>query len=261
MAYENILLERDANVAIIKVNRPKVLNALNDATIAELHAAVDELAVDREVRAVIITGEGEKAFIAGADINELNALKTAMATTRKLSEGQQLLKKIENLPKPVIIAINGFALGGGTEVALAGDIRIMADTARMGLPEINLGIFPGYGGTQRLPRLVGKSTAKMMIFTGDHVTADEALRIGLVDKVVPAAELMNTAKSLATKLASKAPIALALAKQAINEGMEADIDRGFVLESALSGIVMMTEDRIEGTCAFLEKRQPQWKGQ
>ncbi|TAK35413.1 MAG: hypothetical protein EPO21_06080 [Chloroflexota bacterium] len=260
MTYENILVERDGDVAILKVNRPKVLNALNDATIAELHAAVDELAADNSVKAVIFTGEGDRAFVAGADINELRALTSSMDALRKVTEGHQLLRKIENLTKPVIMAINGFALGGGTEIALAGDIRIAADTARMGLPEVSLGIFPGYGGTQRLPRLVGKSMAKMLILTGDHVTADEALRIGLVDKVVPAAELMDQVKDLARKIISKGPLAIALAKKSINEGMETDLDRGLAIEAAYSGIVMMTEDRVEGTDAFLEKRKPEWKG-
>ncbi|TAK29295.1 MAG: hypothetical protein EPO21_21735 [Chloroflexota bacterium] len=260
MTYENILVERDGNVAILKINRPKVLNAFNDATVLELTAAFDEFAADANVRAVVVTGAGDRAFIAGADINELRALKNSMDGLRKVSLGHQLLKKIESLPKPVIMAINGFALGGGTEFALAGDIRIAADTARLGLPEINLGIFPGMGGTQRLPRLVGKSIAKRMMFTGDHITADEALRIGMVDQVVPAAELMDTALTLARTIASKAPIAMALTKKAINEGMETDLDRGVEIESAYWGIAATTEDRVEGTSAFLEKRKAEWKG-
>ncbi len=260
MAYNNILVEREDNVAILTVNRPNVLNALNDATIAELSAAFDEFAADPDVRAVIVTGAGEKAFVAGADINELRAMKTSQDAIKKVSEGHALMRKMEKLPKPVIMAINGFALGGGSEIALSGDIRIAADTARMGLPEINLGIIPGYGGTQRMPRLVGKSRAKMMIFTGDHITADEAYRIGLVDKVVPAAELMPTAKELAKKLASKAPVAIAMAKKAINDGVDVDIDQAMSIEIAYGTVAQMSEDRVEGTSAFLEKRKPQWKG-
>lgn len=260
MPYENILVDREDGVGILTVNRPNVLNALNDATVAEIDAAFDEFGADEAVRAIIVTGAGEKAFVAGADINELRALKGAGDAIRKVTEGHRLLRKIENLNKPVIIAINGYALGGGTEIAMAGDIRIAADTARMGLPEVNLGIFPGYGGTQRLPRLVGSSMAKWLIFSGEHVTAEEALRIGLVDKVVPAAELMTFAKDFAKKLAAKAPVAVAMAKRAINDGLDVDIDRGLALETALSAIVQTTEDRVEGTSAFLEKRKPQWKG-
>lgn len=260
MAYENVLVDREENIGILTINRPQVLNALNDATVAEISAAFDEFAADPNVRAIVVTGAGEKAFVAGADINELRAITTSEGAIRKVNEGHALMRKIESLPKPVIMAINGYALGGGSELALAGDIRIAADTARMGLPEINLGIIPGYGGTQRMPRLVGKSRAKLMIFTGDHVTADEALRIGLVDKVVPAAELMAVAKDLAKKIASKAPVAIAMAKKAINEGVEADLDRGLAIEIGYGTVAQMTEDRVEGTSAFLEKRKPQWKG-
>ncbi|MCL5265759.1 MAG: enoyl-CoA hydratase-related protein [Chloroflexi bacterium] len=260
MAYQNIIVEREDGVATLTVNRPNVLNALNDATVAELIAAFDELAGDEGVKVVIVTGAGEKAFVAGADINELRAMKTSQDAIDKVTKGHRLMRKIENLRQPVIMAINGYALGGGSELALAGDIRIAADTARMGLPEINLGMIPGFGGTQRLPRVVGKSTAKLMIFTGDHITADDAYRLGLVDKVGPAAELMTFVNDLAKKIASKAPIALAMAKKSVNEGVEVDIDRALAIETGYGTIAQMSEDRIEGTSAFLEKRRPQWKG-
>ena len=261
MRYENILLEREENIGIITINRPKVLNALNEATLFELEAALDELAADKQVRAIIITGAGEKAFVAGADIGELQALPSPAAGLAKCQRGQSLLFKIENLPKPVIMAINGFALGGGCELAMAGDIRLAADTARLGQPEINLGIIPGYGGTQRLPRLVGKGMAKLLIFTGDMISAEEALRIGLVDKVVPATELMEAARGLARQLAAKAPVALALAKASINQGLEVDLERGCALEAANFAIICSTGDRLEGTSAFLEKRKPSFKGE
>ncbi len=261
MSYENIIVEREDKIAVLTVNRPKVLNALNDATIAELDRAVDELAADDNVKAIVLTGAGDRAFVAGADINELQALRDAMDAYGKVSHGHDLLRKIEGLSKPVIIAINGFALGGGCEIAMAGDIRIAADTARLGVPEINLGLFPGYGGTQRLPRIVGKSLAKLMILGGDHIDAQEALRIGLVDKVVPAADLMATAKDLAKRLSSKAPIALKLAKQCVDVGMEMGLEQALAYERAQSAIVQSTQDRIEGTTAFLEKRKPQFRGQ
>ncbi|MCL5961085.1 MAG: enoyl-CoA hydratase-related protein, partial [Chloroflexi bacterium] len=177
-----------------------------------------------------------------------------------LKEGHDLLRKIEKLSKPVIMAINGFALGGGCEIAMAGDIRIAADNARIGLPEINLGLLPGYGGTQRMPRIVGKGMAKMLILTGDHIDAQEALRIGLVEKVVPAAELMDTARALAKKMAGKAPLALEAGKKMINVGMECDLDQALEYELALGTTVFFSEDRLEGTTAFLEKRKPVWKG-
>ncbi len=260
MDYQNITVEREENVAIVTVNRPAVLNALNDATIRELTAAFDEIGADENVKAVVVTGAGGKAFVAGADINELRALKTMDESYKKLKEGHDLLRKIERLPQPVIMAINGFALGGGCELAMSGDIRIAADTARIGLPEITLGILPGYGGTQRLPRLVGKSMAKLMMLTGDHIDAQEALRIGLVDKVVPAAELIPAVKALSQKLAGRAPVALRSGKNIVNVGMECDIDRGLDYEIAMGTTIFFTEDRLEGTTAFIEKRKPTWKG-
>lgn len=260
MAYENLIVERKGAIGIITINRPKALNALSRATVAELDRAVQELDADDSVRAIILTGAGEKAFVAGADIGEFNALESANEAAEYARGGQAVLDRIETLPKPVIAAINGYALGGGCELAMACDIRMAADTARLGQPEINLGIIPGYGGTQRLPRLVGKGMAKSLVLGGDPITAQEALRIGLVDVVVPAAELMQKAMELAERLAAKPPIALALAKRAINEGLEGTLTEGLAHEAALFGIVFDTEDRIEGVDAFLQKRKAEWKG-
>jgi enoyl-CoA hydratase len=228
--------------------------------VKEITVAFEELGADSNIKAIVITGAGDRGFVAGADINELAAMKTSQEAINKVSLGHKMANTIEGINQPVIAAINGFALGGGTELALAADIRIAADTAKMGLPEITLGIIPGYGGTQRAPRLIGKSRAKMLIMTGDMISADEAYSLGLVDKVVPAAELMNTAKEMAKKMASRAPIALIMAKKAINDGMETDLDRGLSIEIAYGTIAQMSEDRVEGTTAFLEKRKAQWKG-
>lgn len=260
MAYQNILVQREENIGLILVNRPDKLNALNKATMGELIRAVDELGGDASIRAIVFSGVGERAFVAGADIEELNALKSAVEAMEWVSLFHNLLNRIDKLEKPTIMAINGFALGGGCEVAMAGDIRIAAETARFGQPEINLGLIPGGQGTQRLPRLIGRGMAKLLIFTGDHITAAEAHRLGLVEQVAPAAELMATAKALAQKLASKSPITLAIAKKAINEGMEADLQRGCEYEVVLFGVAASTEDRVEGTKAFLEKRKPVFKG-
>ena len=260
MPYENIILEREDEVAILTVNRPKVLNALNGATLDDIQAAVDEVRSDEKVRVLIVTGAGDKAFVAGADINQINRLPSASAGVDMSRRGQEVFFQVERLEKPVIAAINGFALGGGCELAMACDIRIAADTARLGQPEINLGIIPGYSGTQRLPRLVGKGAAKLMIYTGEMIKADEALRIGLVDKVVPAGDLMSAAKSLAKQLLAKSPIALAVAKRSVDLGMEVDLDRGCAIEAMNFGIACSTEDKNEGTSAFLEKRKPVFKG-
>lgn len=260
MQYQNILVARDDSVAIITFNRPKVLNALNRATMTELSLAIDELGQDGAVRCIVLTGAGDRAFVAGADINELRAIADATAGLAFAKWGQSILFEIENLGKPVIAAINGYALGGGCELAMACDIRMAADTAKLGQPEINLGIIPGYGGTQRLPRLVGKGRAKWLILTGDTISAQEALRIGLVDFVVPAAELMEMAKELAHKIASKAPLALAWAKRSINVGAETDLVTACAYEASQFGLVCGTEDRIEGTSAFLEKRPAQFRG-
>lgn len=260
MNFENVTFEKDGNVAVLTINRPKLLNALNDQTIAEIDAAVAEVESDDALRALIITGAGDKAFVAGADINEIANLPSPDAGVAKAQRGQAVLRRIERLRKPVIMAINGFALGGGCELALSGDIRIAGDAAKLALPEINLGLLPGYGGTQRLARLVGKGVAKLMIFSGEMIDAQEALRIGLVERVVPAAELMSYARELAAKLAAKAPVALAYAKRAVDEGLETDLDRGCGIEATNFGVVCATADKAEGTRAFLEKRKPQFQG-
>jgi len=260
MEYETILVTREGEIASITFNRPKVLNTLSENTMRELSAAIDELGHDPEVRCIILTGAGDKAFVAGADINELRAIGSAADGAAFARRGQDLLFKIENLDTPVIVAINGYALGGGCELAMACDIRIAADTAKLGQPEINLGIIPGYGGTQRLPRLVGKGRAKWLILTGEMITAQEALRIGLVDMVVPAARLMDKAKELAKTIAGKAPLAVAWAKRSINIGSETDLVTACAYEASQFGLVCGTEDRIEGTSAFLEKRPPQFQG-
>ncbi len=260
MTFDNLLLERDGPVAILTVNRPAVLNALNTPTTDELRRAVLDLKHDAAVRVVILTGAGEKAFIAGADINELAALKPAQGKEHA-QRGQHVFDLIESMGKPVIAAINGFCLGGGCELAMACTLRIAADTARIGQPEINLGILPGYAGSQRLPRLVGKGVALDLLLTGRQVKADEALAIGLVNKVVPAAQLMAAAKELAAELATKAPIAVQYIIEAVNHGLEMSFDKAQVHEATLFGLVASTADMREGTRAFLEKRKAQFKGE
>ena len=259
-SFDNLLLERDGAVAVLTVNRPAVLNALNTPTTDEIRHAVLDLKHDASVRAVILTGAGDKAFIAGADINELAALKPTEGKEHA-QRGQHVFDLIENMGKPVIAAINGFCLGGGCELAMACTLRIAADTARIGQPEINLGIVPGYAGSQRLPRLVGKGIALELLLTGRQVKADEALAIGLVNKVVPAAQLMTAAKELAAELASKAPIAVKYIIEAVNRGLEIPFDKAQVHEATLFGLVASTADMREGTRAFLEKRKAQFKGE
>jgi enoyl-CoA hydratase len=260
MTYKHLLIDREENVAVLTINRPDKYNALNDEVVAEISSAMDELAADDEVRVVVITGAGEKAFVSGADVSMLQDLKTSRDAFANSQRGQAMTLKVENLPKPVIAAINGYALGGGLELAMACDIRLASDTARMGQPEAGLGISPGYGGTQRLPRLVGKGMAKLLILTGDMIDAQEALRIGLVEKVVLQGELLSEAKALAAKLAAKSPLTLAACKEAINLGLEVDLDRGLSIESLEFGVLCTTEDYQEGTTAFLEKRKPVFRG-
>jgi enoyl-CoA hydratase len=260
MSVDNLLVERDGPVAVITVNRPAVLNALNTPTTDELRRTILALKHDASVRAVIVTGAGDKAFIAGADINELAALKPTQGKEHA-QRGQHVFDLIENMGKPVIAAINGFCLGGGCELAMACTLRIAADSARIGQPEINLGIIPGYAGSQRLARLVGKGIALDLLLTGRQVKADEALAIGLVNKVVPAAELMPAAKAWAAELASKAPIAVQYIIEAVNRGLDASFDKAQHLEATLFGLVASTADMREGTRAFLEKRKAQFKGE
>jgi enoyl-CoA hydratase len=259
MSFENLLVEQDDAVAVLTINRPHVLNALNSATVDDLRRAILDLKRDDAVRAIVLTGAGEKSFVAGADINELAALAPVQGREHAL-RGQHVLDLIENLGKPVVAAINGYALGGGCELAMACTLRIAADTARIGQPEINLGIIPGYGGTQRLSRLVGKGAALEILLTGKQLTAAEALQLGLVNRVVPAATLLSEAKALAGELAAKAPVAVRYIIDAVNRGLEVSFDKGQFLEATLFGLVASTEDMREGTAAFLEKRKPVFKG-
>ena len=259
MTFENLLIERDEAVAVVTFNRPKVLNALNAHTLNELSTAIEAFRTDAGVRAVILTGSGEKSFVAGADINEL-AVQTPVEGKEHARRGQQIFDAIEQLGKPVIAAINGFALGGGCELAMACTIRIAADTARFGQPEINLGIIPGYAGSQRLPRLVGKGVALEIMLTGDMVPAQRAYEIGLVNRVVPAADLMAEARKMAHLLASKAPIAIRYIIEAVNQGLDAPFPVGQFLETSLFGAIASSADMKEGTQAFLEKRKAVWQG-
>src|SRR5712675_2001805 len=259
MAYENIKLEKHDHIATVTIDRPKVLNALNMATMTELRAAFTELRDDVDTRVVLLTGAGEKAFVAGADINELNKNNPveAKAYTHR---GQAVLELIENLGKPVIACINGFALGGGCELALACTMRLASDNAKLGQPEVKLGIIPGYGGTQRLPRLVGKGIAMQMVLAGEMITAQEAHRIGLVNEVTAAAELVPRAEAIAAKIIANAPLAVQYAMEAVNKGMEMTLSEGLYLEAVLFAVACATEDKKEGTTAFLEKRAAVFKG-
>jgi enoyl-CoA hydratase len=259
MVFETLLVERDGGVAVVTVNRPKVLNALNAQTIDELRRVMLQLKSDPEVRAVVLTGAGDKAFVAGADINEL-AVQSPTSGREIALLGQHVFDLIEGMGKPVIAAVNGYALGGGCELAMACTLRLAADTARFGQPEINLGILPGYAGTQRLSRLVGKGRAMEMILTGAPVSAEQAERIGLVNRVVPAADLMAEARALAKKLAAQAPLAVRYIIDAVNSGLSMPFAEACRHEATLFGLVAATDDMREGTRAFLEKRQPQFKG-
>lgn len=259
MSYENILVESRDGVAVVTLNRPKVLNALNRALLAELDAAVDAIAADASTLAVILTGAGEKAFAAGADIQEL-AQVSAIEGQQLALRGQRLFSKIEGLRVPVIAAINGFALGGGCELALACTFRIASETAKLGQPEIKLGIIPGYGGSQRLPRLVGKGAALKLILTGEMITAAEALRIGLVEEVVPPDQLMARAGQIAQTIAAQAPLAIEKSLEAVHAGYDLPLDEALKHEAALFGLCCATADKSEGTKAFLEKRVASWQG-
>lgn len=259
-AYETIGVERKESFAVISINRPRVLNALSHQVVQEIGEALDELESDEGVRAIIITGSGEKAFSAGADISELQALETAQDGFEHSHITHQLLFKMQSLPKPIIMAVNGYALGGGCELVLGGDIVLASENARFGQPEVNLGIIPGFGGTQNLPRLVGRTRALEMILTGEHITAEEALHIGLVNRVLPLNELLPTAEKLANTIAQKGPLAIALAKRAVYEGLEMSPRAGNETEATYFGLSVGTADRREGTSAFLEKRPPRWQG-
>jgi enoyl-CoA hydratase len=256
---DNVTTENKDGILIITVDRPKLLNALNAQTVAEIGQAFEAAREDESVKCIILTGGGEKAFVAGADINEL-AQMTPITGKAVAEKGQRVFRAIERFPKPVIAAVNGFALGGGCELALACHIRIASDKAQLGLPEVTLGIIPGYGGTQRMARLLGKGKALEMILTGDRIKADEAERIGLVNKVVPADQLMSAAEEMARTIAKRGPLAVRCAIEAVMSGSEMPFDEGQFLESTLFGLLASTEDMKEGMGAFLEKRQPEFKG-
>ena len=259
LTLQNVLYEKMKGIAYVTLNRPKVLNALNTPTWADLRAAFEDARDDEAVRGVILTGAGDKAFIAGADVSEL-AHVTALQAEQSSRFGQEVLDLIENLGKPVVAAINGFALGGGCETAMACTIRIAVESANFGQPEVKLGLVPGGGGTQRLPRIVGKGRALQLILSGEMITAQEAYRIGLVNEVVPTADLINRAETILKQIASNAPFAIKFALGAANKGMVMSQSEGLLLEASYFGLCAATEDKQEGTSAFLEKRIPQFRG-
>ena len=255
LKLENVLYEKKGPIAYVTINRPKVLNALNAKTISELRSAFEDARDDSEVRGVVFTGAGDKSFAAGADISEM-ANDTSLTAEEKTRSGQALTDLIENLGKPVIAAVNGFALGGGCELSMAGTIRIAAETARFGQPEVKIGVMPGYGGTQRLPRLIGKGRALQLILSGEIIDAQEAYRIGLVNEVVPGANLIARVEALLNQIISNAPVGVKYSIEAVNKGLDTSLAEGFLLEAALFAICAGTEDKKEGTSAFLAKRAP-----
>jgi enoyl-CoA hydratase len=254
MELENVILEKEGHLAVVTINRPKALNALNSKTLKDLDTVLDDLEKDNNIYAVILTGAGEKSFVAGADISEMKDLNEEQGKEFG-TLGNKVFLRLENLNKPVIAAIQGFALGGGCEISMACDIRIASDKAIFGQPEVGLGITPGFGGTQRLARIVGLGKAKEMIYTASNIKADEAYRIGLVNKVVPLEELMNEAKKIASKIIANAPVAVRLAKDAINRGTQLAIDEAVAIEAEDFGKCFATEDQTEGMTAFLERRK------
>ena len=260
MTFENLSCEQTEAVATVTVSRPKVLNALNAATIQELGDCLVRLRDDTSVRAIVLTGEGDRVFIAGADIAELSQL-TPTAAREVARRGQALCNRLERATKPIIAAVNGFALGGGLELAMACTLRVAAETAKLGQPEVNLGLLPGFGGTQRLPRLVGPGRALEMLLTGEPVDATEAWRMGLVNRVVPAGRVRDEARELAGLLASKPPLVMQYILDVVRSGMQMSLQDGCEQEATLFGLVASTEDMREGTRAFLEKRRARFKGQ
>ena len=259
LSLNNVLYETKDAIAYVTVNRPKVLNALNTPTWTDIRTAFEAARDDAAVHGVILTGAGNKAFIAGADISELSKA-TALDAERASRFGQEVLDLIENLGKPVIAAVNGFALGGGCETAMACTLRIAVDTAKFGQPEVALGLLPGGGGTQRLPRLVGKGRALQLILSAEMISAQEAYRIGLVNEIVPAADLLTRAEAILKKIASNAPMGVKFALAAVNKGLETSQEQGLLLEASYFGLCAGTEDKKEGTTAFLEKRAPRFRG-
>ena len=258
-AGESVLFQEENGIGIVTINRPKALNALNQEVLVGLGKLLAEIAVDTSVKVVVITGSGDKSFVAGADITEMQPL-TAIEGREWGKLGQAVFSKIEKLPQPVIAAVNGFALGGGCELAMACDIRVASENAKFGQPEVSLGIPPGFGGTQRLPRLVGKGRAKELLYTGDMIDAAEAYRIGLVNKVVASGELMEVAKTMAQKIIARAPIAVQVCKAAVNEGLEMGLESGISYEAEVFGLCFATLDQKEGMTAFVEKRKPSFVG-
>jgi len=259
ITLENLLYEKKGAIAYVTLNRPKVLNALNRRTWEDLKTAFEDARDDDAIRGVILTGAGDKAFIAGADIGEL-AQVTAVGAEESSRFGQGVLNLIENLGKPVVAAVNGFALGGGCETAMACTIRLASENAKFGQPEVKLGLLPGGGGTQRLPRLIGKGRALQLILSGGMISAQEAYRIGLVNEVVPAAELITRAEALLQEIFSNAPLAVKFSLEAVNKGLETSQAEGLALEASYFGLCAGTEDKKEGTQAFLQKRAPQFQG-
>lgn len=254
MELKNVILEKEDHLAIVTINRPKALNALNSETLKDLDVVFSDLENDSNIYAVILTGAGEKSFVAGADISEMKDLNEEEGKEFGLL-GNKVFRKIEDLNKPVIAAISGFALGGGCEISMACDIRIASEKAIFGQPEVGLGITPGFGGTQRLPRIVGLGKAKELIYTGSNINAEEAYRIGLVNKIVSLENLMDEAKAMAKKIIANAPVAVKLCKDAINRGMQVDIDSAVIIEAEDFGKCFSTEDQTEGMTAFLERRK------
>lgn len=259
MEFQNIILEKEDYMAILTINRPKALNALNGDTLYELEAAIKDIKADDNIKVVILTGSGEKSFVAGADITFM--LPLSPAEGRFFADfGEKVFRSMELLEKPIIAAVNGFALGGGCELAMACDIRLASEKAIFGQPEVGLGIIPGFGGTQRLPRLIGEGRAKELIYTADNVSAAEAFRLGLVNHVCPPDQLMDEARKMAKKIASKAPLAVGYAKFAIGKGMQVDIDTAMSIESDMFGMSCATADKFEGMTAFVEKRKANFQG-
>ena len=259
LKLENVLYEKKGPIAYVTINRPKVLNALNAKTISELRSAFEAARDDAEVRGVVFTGAGDKSFAAGADISEM-ANDTPLTAQEKTRTGQALTDLIENLGKPVIAAVNGFALGGGCELSMASTIRIAAETAKFGQPEVKIGVMPGYGGTQRLPRMIGKGRALQLILSGEIINAQEAYRIGLVNEVVPAANLIARAEAILNQIISNAPVAVKYSIEAVNKGLDTGLAEGLLLEASLFAICAGTEDKKEGTSAFLAKRATKFQG-
>ena len=259
MTYRNLLFEKEDSIGLLTINRPQVLNALNRETMTEISQVVGKIATDPEVAVLIITGAGEKSFVAGADISEMRTL-SALEGRAWSKFSQATFNAIENLPQPVIAAVNGYALGGGCELAMSCDIRIASDKAKFGQPEVLLGVVAAFAGTQRLPRLIGKGRAKELLFTGDQIDAAEACRIGLVNKVVPAGELLTAAKELAAKIISRGPVAVQLCKAAVNEGLDMDLESAQAYEAEVFGLCFATADQKEGMNAFVEKRPAKFTG-